>query len=89
MEAKDTVMKFPEEVKPYHWTDTYTVGDEHIRVNEEIWEIPKLLNAQAEISFKAGKEEGIQEGRQEVVALIRHFGVGYALSDNVLKEWGI
>lgn len=61
LEAKDTVMKTVEELRPYHFTEGYTVGEENIRITEEQWDIPKLLLAQAEktwpIAFKAGMEE--------------------------------
>lgn len=34
-------------------------------------------------------EEGFKVGIREVVECIREYGVGYALSEAKLKEWGI
>ena len=81
MEAKDTVMKVTKTVMDdYSHTEKYEVGDmdNPITVKEREWDLDRLLEAQAEISFKAGREEentqayhvglydGLLRGRREV-----------------------
>ena len=61
-----TVLRTVEELKPYHYKDAYEVGDYDapITVTEQVWDIPKLLEAQAEITWKARDKE-VEEARQE------------------------
>ena len=61
MEAKDTVMKITaENIKEYRSFDSYEVGDYDapIKVKEEVWDIPKLLQDQAIISSSVSNLSG-------------------------------
>lgn len=99
MEAKDTVMKTIEELKPYHSIGKYTVGDvgAEILIAEDVWDIPKLLKAQAEISFKAGMREVVELVNEYALAknyldgrlVIGDIVIYEAFWQAKLKEWGI
>ena len=57
MDWKDTVMKITKPiVDEYSHTERYEVGgvDNPITVRETEWDLNRLLDAQAELSFKAG-----------------------------------
>ena len=89
MEAKDTVMNGLARKK--------ATGSSNVCRN--IIDEDKLLQAQAEISFKAGeivgynsgfiagREWGIKRGIKEVVDAINKVGAHYCFSDAVMEEW--
>jgi hypothetical protein len=55
--------------KPYHFKDAYTIGNEGITINEEIWDIPKLLQAQLDDTWQKAQdnyEPLIQQAKAEV-----------------------
>ena len=64
MEAR--ILHTIDDLKPYHFTDRYETGghDNPINIKEEIWDIPKLLKAQAEISVKAGQDSRLKEVKE-------------------------
>ena len=81
MEAKDTVIQVTETiVDEYSHTEKYEVGDmdNPITVKEREWDLDRLLQAQAEISFKAGY---IEKTSQCPECTLENFSRG--------KRWGI
>jgi len=59
MDWRDTVIKITKPiVDEYSYTESYEVGDldNPITIREKEWDLSGLLEAQAEISFKAGQE---------------------------------
>jgi len=61
MKAKDTVMSFDASLEEYnHFVSDYA---ESI-AGEDNWDLRSILEAQAEISFKAGEDKGYAHARQ-------------------------
>jgi len=80
MEAKDTVMSKEEQQRFKQIADSYandlqqsTEGHFKQEDIEAIYDDAERerLNKQAEISFKAGEQQGIEKGRKEVVDAIK------------------
>jgi len=88
MKAKDTVIKITKPiVDEYSHTEKYTVGDvdNSIIVREKEWDLDRLLQSQAKISFKAGMEYGNQKSYEIGVEEGKVIGIAEGIKEVVSK----
>ena len=100
MEAKDwkdTVMKLARDnIKDYRSIDSYDVDGigAPTTIKVDSWNVSKLLEDQAEISFNAGEKQGIRKVVEWVEGNTEHINPSGMRLDRQdwqakLKEWGI